>query len=211
MADWKFRGYVEHAAAAVSDAGKRNPKKFEACEHKFLTDGFKDAADRMTGLASAVGTAGSFVLVLVALLVGFATKRDEQSDKLLAASISETQVAQGCSDKSSSDACNAAKLKQAHAEVERARDRLNTLGRLNSAQAITGGLVVVAFLLGLAALLTNPVPGPKAADDGEEGISAWSKALERLKTKRRWIEASLVAQLGAIGSIAYLGRDIFSA
>jgi hypothetical protein len=209
MPDWRFRGYIEHAADALTAAERRASKRFDDNEHKFLTDGFADARDRMTTLASTVGTAGSFVLVLVALLVGFATKTDEHSDKLLAASNTEARLAQGCSDKSSTASCNAAKLEQAHADVERAGARLAELARLNRAQAITGGLVVVGFLLGLAALLTNPVPGPDAAEQGEDGVKAWRKAVDRLKTKRRWIEASLVAQIGAILSIGYLGADVF--
>jgi hypothetical protein len=207
--DWGFRGYVELAAETLRSAAGRDPQKLEAKELTFLSGGFKDARDRMTTLATAVGTAGSFLLVLVALLVGFATKTNDQADKLVAASVAAGQLAEGCSDTPASAACSSAKLQEARADVERAQTRLNALGRLNRAQAVTGGLVMVAFLLGLAALLTNPVPGPNAADDGEDGVVAWSKALERLKTKRKWIIASLASQLSAIASIVYLGADVF--
>jgi len=209
MPSWKFRGYVEHATGVLDNAEARNPCCLEAAERTFLENGFKDAADRMTALATAVGTAGSFVLVLVALLVGFATKADDQSDKLLGASNTEARLALGCSDKDSTMPCDEAKLEQAHADVERARSRLNALGVLNRYQAIAGGLVVLAFLLGLAALLTNPVPGLHAGETDARGVTAWRQALYRLKTKRYWIIASLVAQFGAIVSIALLGADVF--
>ena len=169
MPNWRFRGYVEHAASVLRDAESRKPRHFEASERTFLEEGFKDAADRMTALATAVGTAGSFVLVLVALLVSFASQTDVQSDKLLGASNTEARLALGCSDKDSTLPCDAAKLEQAHADVEHARSRLDTLGALNRYQAITGALVVLAFLLGLAALLTNPVPGLHAGETDAAG------------------------------------------
>jgi hypothetical protein len=193
----------------IRTAENRNPHTFTEGEQRFLDDGFKDAADRMTAIATAVGTAGSFVLVLVALLVGFATSTSDQSNKLVTASNKEAQLLRGCSEKAQKAPCNATKLEQAHAEVEMARQRLSDLGRLNQAQAITGGLVVVAFLLGLAALLTNPVPGPDGSGKGHASVLAWRRALERLKTKRRWIQASLLFQIGAIVSIAYLGWNVF--
>jgi len=210
MPNWRFRGYVEHAASVLRDAESRKPRHFEASERTFLEEGFKDAADRMTALATAVGTAGSFVLVLVALLVSFASQTDVQSDKLLGASNTEARLALGCSDKDSTLPCDAAKLEQAHADVEHARSRLDTLGALNRYQAITGALVVLAFLLGLAALLTNPVPGLHAGETDAAGVTAWRQALERLKTKRYWIIASLAAQFGAIVSIGILGADVFT-
>ena len=207
MPDWKFRGFVEEAASAIEEA--TNTGSLSDDQHAFLKDGFGDARDRMTTLASTVGTAGSFVLVLVALLVGFATQTDDQSDKLIKAVSKEAQLLRGCSGKASRGICKEANIALARGEVERAQLRLNRLGRLNRAQALTGGLVVVGFLLGLAALLTNPVPGPRAAGKNTHSIDVWRRALERLKTKRRWIEASLVAQLCAIASIAYLGADVF--
>jgi hypothetical protein len=176
----------------------------------FLTEGFGEARDRMTTLASTIGTAGSFILVLVALLVGFATKTDAQSDQLVKATTTQSQLIRGCTGDDKPETCNSADIEAARAEVERAQVRLNRLGRLNRAQAVTGALVVVGFLLGLAALLTNPVPGPAAAAKDTKSVAAWKRALQRLKTKRRWIQASRVAQLGAIASIAYLGSDVFS-
>jgi hypothetical protein len=207
--DLRFRGYVEHAADVLKAARATSPAAFTAEQLKFLADGFKDAADRMTTLASAVGTSGSFILVLVALLVGFATNTNAQSDKLLTASNTQAQLALGCSGKASTTACDAAKLEQAQEEVRLARNRLEDLGRLNQAQAIAGAFVVAAFLLGLAAMLSNPVPGPDATKRDEASVNAWKKALDRLKVKRRWIEASLAAQLGAIVSIGVVGATVF--
>jgi hypothetical protein len=164
----------------------------------------------MATLASTIGTAGSFLLVLVALLVGFSTNNDDQSDKLVHATTNLQQQLLGCSDKSSSGSCSGANVADAKAEVARAQRRLNQLGNLNRFEAVTGGLVVLGFLLGLAALLTNPVPGPAAQGRDVASIAAWKRAHERLKVKRRWIEASLAAQVLAILSIAALGLAVLS-
>jgi hypothetical protein len=208
MPDWKWRGFVEEAGKTLKDATAAG--KLSDDQLAFLKDGFDDARDRMTTLATSVGTAGSFVLVLVALLIGFSTKTDEQSDQLIKATNTLTQRLSGCTEKSTSDTCNDAQIEQARDEVSRAQVRLNRLGRLNRAQTITGALVVTGFLLGLAALLTNPVAGPSAAGTDTDSIAAWKRALDRLKTKRWWIIASLCAQLGAIASIVYVGLNVFS-
>jgi hypothetical protein len=208
MSDWKFRGFVEEAAKALEEAGTGT---LTDEQHRFLTEGFNDARDRMTTLATHVGTAGSFILVLVALLVGFAAQTDAQSDKLIEATNKQTALFRGCTESATPQTCARAKIDEAEADVTRAQTRLNRLGDLNQAQAVTAGLVVLGFLLGLAALLTNPVPGPNAAKKDADGITAWRRALERLKTKRHWIIASLVAQLLAVASIGYLAADIFTA
>lgn len=199
-----MRGFMRHATAAL----KRDTLTDE--EHTFLKEGFDPARERMTNLASTIGTAGSFVLVLVALLVGFANGVNEESEKLVAASQAATLAAQGCSaDDATSATCSQAKLEQALNNVQRAETRVSDLARLNKYQAAAGGFVMLGFLLGLAGLLTNPVVGPNAGEKNGTGVTAWKDAVDRLGTKRNWIIASLVAQLGAIIAITLLGAEVF--
>jgi hypothetical protein len=177
-------------------------------EEKFLTAEFDGARERMTNLASTVGTAGSFVLVLVALLVGFANGAKDQSDKLLTASQSASLLAKGCSDQTPTASCNSTKLDQALQGVQNAQQRVQDVANLNKWQAVAGGLVLMGFLLGLGGILTNPVPGPKVGKEGN-GVAAWNDAVDRLKLKRNWIIASLVFQIGAIIAIAVVGAEVF--
>jgi hypothetical protein len=99
-------------------------------------------------------------LVLVALLVGFAKGASDQSVKLVDASKAATLLTQGCSDKETSTACNQAKLNQALDTVKLEQQRVGDLGTLNQLQAAAGGFVLLGFLLGIAGILPNPVPGP---------------------------------------------------
>ena len=198
-----MRGFTSHATAILK-ADSLTKK-----EHNFLTKDFDGARERMTNMASTVGTAGSFVLVLVALLVSLANGVNSESDKLLAASQTAALGVQGCSDRTSSTVCDRAKLNQALASVRRAQKRVSDTGRLNKAQALAGGFVVIGFLLGLGGVLINPVPGPDAVETDGNGVKAWRTANKRLKRKRNWIMASLVFQLCAIASIGYLGAQVF--
>lgn len=199
-----MRGFMHHAGAALQG------NTLNAEQHEFLKEGFDGARERMTNLASTIGTAGSFVLVLVALLVGFANSVNEESDKLVAASQAATLAAQGCSDDAAASAtCSQAKLQQALDNVGRAEQRVSDLTGLNEYQAAAGGFVMLGFLLGLAGLLTNPVVGPHASRKDQAGVTAWKNAVDRLGAKRNWIITSLVAQLSAIMAITLLGLEVF--
>jgi hypothetical protein len=83
------------------------------------------------------------------------------------------------------------------------------LSKLNKAQAIAAGFVLLGFLLGLAGILTNPVPGPDTAATGTKRFEAWRTAVERLNRKRNWIIWALVAEVGAVISILYVAVNVF--
>jgi hypothetical protein len=204
MSGVDMRGFTTYADQVVEGEGD-----VSAEAQMFLAKEFDGARERMTNLASTVGTAGSFVLVLVALLVGFANGASEESSELVKASREATLLAQGCSDETPSAACDAAKLEQALQTVEERENRVDDLQRLNAWQAVAGGFVLAGFVFGIAGVLTNPVPGPEAKkNDTKVGTkAAWKLAVDRLGRKKDWVILSLLAQLGAGISIGVIGWD----
>jgi hypothetical protein len=158
-------------------------------------------------------------LVLVALLVGFAKGASDESVKLVDASKAAALLTQGCSDKETSTACNQAKLNQALDTVKLEQQRVGDLGTLNQLQAAAGGFVLLGFLLGIAGILTNPVPGPDtkhnepAPAGGPVPVGtkqAWKHAVGRLSPKKVWIILSLVAQAGAVVLIVTIGVNVLT-
>jgi hypothetical protein len=204
------QGFTKYAEAVITDAKARSPQEVTADEEKFLTEEFDPARERMTSLASTVGTAGSFLLVLVALLVSFASGFNEQSDELVAASEKARLLAEGCSEEAASETCDTRRLEQQLAAVEREQRQLKDLGDLNVAQTVAGGAVLLGFLLGLAAHLTNPIPGPKPAGQNTRSVDAWDTAVDRLKVKRNWIIGSFLVQvIIGVGAIGWLAWEVF--
>jgi hypothetical protein len=198
-----MRGFTTYADEALQD------DQLTQNELTFLKTEFNSARDRMTGFATTATTVGSLVLVLVALLVGFAKGTQDQSDKVLTASQNYDLLVANCTDKATDPACTEAKRQQALQSVENARNHVSDLSKLNKAQAIAAGFVLLGFLLGLAGILTNPVPGPDTAATGTKRFEAWRTAVERLNRKRNWIICALVAEVGAVISILYVAVNVF--
>jgi hypothetical protein len=202
-----MRGFTAYADQAVEGQGD-----VTSLHQKFLAAEFNGARERMTNLASTVGTAGSFVLVLVALLVGFAKGATDEQSKLVDASKAATLVAEGCSDTPSA-ACTDKKVQQAVDAVTRQEQRVGDLQRLNQLQAAAGGFVLLGFVLGLAGVLTNAVPGPDAHQNEDNVVgskAAWKLAVDRLGRKKWWVIASLGAQTLATAAIVAVGVDVFT-
>jgi hypothetical protein len=225
------QGFSKLASTALRH-NKAPKSSLTPAELAFLKDEFGPARDRMATLATTVGTTGSFLLVLVALLVSFATASGKEADELVAASEEASLLEQRCSEEEPTPDCTARKLQQAQDAVERERDQVSDLTDLNTAQAVAGGAALIGFLLSLGAHLTNPVAGPRTGahtpaptrtngtDDGESSsssgggptngnqVAAWIEAVDRLKVKRHWIEASLVAQIVGVVAVGYIAYDV---
>src|SRR4051794_19828424 len=100
-------------------------------ELDFLQIEFPAARERMTGFATTATTVGSLVLVLVALLVGFAKGSQDQSDKVVQASQKYDLLLSNCTDTSTDETCNQAVRQQALQNVVDAQNRVGDLDRLN--------------------------------------------------------------------------------
>jgi hypothetical protein len=199
----EMRGFTRYANAALED------NRLTVKEHDFLTKEFDGARERMTGLAGTVGTAGSVVVALVAVLVGFAAGANEQQDKLTDATNKQALLLQHCGGDTTTPACDATEREQARGEVDKANQRVNQLTDLNKTQAAAGILVTFGFMLALGGVLTNPVPGPESVGRGELSVQAWREAVERLNVKKRWIMGSIAAQSLAIVAIIIVAAKIF--
>jgi hypothetical protein len=180
-------------------------------ERTYLKDEFGPARSRMETMGATIGTAGSFLLVLVALLIGFAQGTNEQGDELVTAADEARTTALQCDPQQPSEACTREKIQQAVAKVQREEEQLGDLGRQSKTQAVVAGLALAGFLLGFCALLTNPIPGFEALKGtGDEGIQDWRNTRGRLKRKRNWIILSLIVQVVAIVFLVVLGVDVFT-
>jgi hypothetical protein len=209
------QGFTKHANEALKEQDGSAKTVLSAGGFDFLKSEFGLARDRMATLATTVGTTGSFLLVLVALLVTFATASEKESDELVAASEKATLLAQRCSEDAPTAECTDRKLQQAQDAVRREREQVGDLRDLNVAQALTGAAALVGFLLSLGAHLTNPVAGPRAmvtpdAGQTDKRVAAWIAAVDRLKWKRRWIVWSFTAQMVGAGAIVYLAYEVFT-
>ena len=208
------QGFVKVANRALKDEAGNQKDTLSQNEFDFLTAEFGPARDRMAALATTVGTTGSFLLVLVALLVSFATGAAKESDELVAASEAQSLLAQRCSDDSTSPACSERRLQLAEDRIRRERDQVSELQDLNVAQAAAGAAALLGFLLSLGAHMTNPVAGPASraapkAGESDGGVGEWIAAVDRLTLKRRWIEAALIAEAVGVGAVAYLAYEVF--
>jgi hypothetical protein len=191
------RGFTSRAATAFSN------ETLSPQEQEFLTREFDGARERMTNLASTVGTAGSFVLVLVALLISFANGVREASTKQTAAEQKEALL--GCLDKA---ACRDLRKSQASDNAQSAKTRVHRLQLLNANQAIIGACVMLGFVFGLFGVLTNPVRGPDADGGDKRAIAAWKTAVGRLNLKRNWIVAALLVQAVGVFFILILAIQV---
>jgi hypothetical protein len=203
------KGFTAYADAVLEDGSLR------ADEQQFLAREFDGARERMTNLASTVGTAGSFVLVLVALLVSFANGVRDESDKQTAAAQSEALLNAGCGEKSDTERCLPRRAAQAGANKDDAKKRVDHLNALNKTQAIIGVCVLLGFVLGLAGVVINPVRGPDAVADSEgkaheATVEGWKAAVGRLKRKRNCIGAALLVQGAGMVAIVVLAFQVAS-
>lgn len=206
------QGFTTLAEATLCENGQPR-STLSAQGYEFLKSEFAPARDRMASLATTVGTTGSFLLAILALLVGFATGVGEESDELVAASEKASLLAAQCVEDTPSPECTTQKVEQAQAAVERERAQVSELQDLNTAQAVVGAAALLGFLFALGAHLTNPVPGPMAHEppaSGNDGrIAPWLDAVNRLKVKRRWIEAAGAAQAFGVIAVFYLAYEVF--
>jgi hypothetical protein len=171
-------------------------------EDKYLRAEFPSARDRTTALASTVGTAGSFLLALVAVVVAIASGVSEQSAKVITAGNAAATLAAGCTEDSTSAACTDQKVEQARQQLATAQARLEEIASLNEKNAAVGALVLAAFLLGIVAQFTTPVV-PRTASAGD-----WNDVLNRYQLKRWMIIVSLAFQLVAVGVLIYMALDV---
>ncbi len=153
------QGFVKVANRALKDEAGNQKDTLSQNEFDFLTAEFGPARDRMAALTTTVGTTGSFLLVLVALLVSFVTGAANESDELVATSEAQSLLAQRCSDDSSSPACSDLRLQFAEDRIRRELDQVSELQDLNVAQSAAGAAALLGFVLSLGAHMTNPVAG----------------------------------------------------
>jgi hypothetical protein len=173
-------------------------------EEKYIRAEFPSARDRTNALAATVGTAGSFLLALVAIVVAIASGVSEQSAKVITAGNAAATLAAGCTAETPAASCTEQKVEQARQDLASARARLEEVANLNERNAIIGALVLIAFLLGLLAQFTTPV-APLAKTAAE-----WDAVMDRYQLKRYMIIASLGFQLVAVGVLVYTAFEVFS-
>ena len=203
------QGFTAYADAVLKDRALR------ADEQQFLAREFDGARERMTNLASTVGTAGSFILVLVALLVSFANGVRDEADKQTTAAQSERLLKAGCGEKSDTAKCLPLRAKLAGDNKAGAQKRVDHLNALNGTQAIIGLCVLLGFVLGLVGVVINPVRGPDAVahEKGtadEATVTGWKMAVGRLKRKRNYIGLALAVQCVGMGFIVLLAVQVAS-
>lgn len=172
-------------------------------EDTYLRAEFPSARDRTTALASTVGTAGSFLLALVAIVIAIASGVSEQSNKVITAGDAAAQLAAGCVEDMPSTACTDQKVMQAAAALDTAQARLEEIVSLNRKNAAVGALVLGAFLLGILAQFTTPIPPLVKRDK-----LLWNAVLDRYMLKRWMIIASLVLQLCAVVLLVYMAGEV---
>ena len=205
------QGFTTLAEATLCE--NETPRSTLSSEgYEFLKTEFAPARDRMASLATTVGTTGSFLLAILALLGGLATDVGKESDELVTASEKAFYWQRSVS-RTPSPECTEQKLGQAQAEVERERDQVSESAVLNAAQALVGAAALLGFLFSLGAHLTNPVPGPQAHVPPENNVDGrvqpWLNAVDRLKVKRHWIEAAGIAQAIGVAAVFYLAYEVF--
>jgi len=202
-------GFFALANSTLEAADNRNPPHLEGPEHEFLTKEFPTARDRTNALASTVGTAGSFLLTLIALAVALAGGLTDKSAKLVEATNKSAQLAAHCSDQDQATRCSKLRTTQAAEAVKQAKDSFTETVTLTNRQALAGGLILIAFFLGLIAQLVNPVPGPRAHLQSANGIAEWKSLMDRYKIKRLWIIPSFGFQLAAGVVIIWTAWEIW--
>jgi hypothetical protein len=171
-------------------------------EDDYLRKEFPDSRDRTTALAGTVGTAGSFLLALVAIVIAIASGVSEQSNKVVSAGNAATSVAAGCLAETQTPACTEQRVSEARQTLATAQARLEEIASLNQKNAIVGGFVVAAFLVGLLAQFSTPIP-PISSD-----VSAWNGVLVRYRIKRWMIISSLLFQLAAVAVLLYMAGEV---
>jgi hypothetical protein len=146
-------GFFRLAKSTLETASNRSPPDLTEPEHAFLTKEFPTARDRTNALASTVGTAGSFLLTLIALAVALAGGLTDKSAKVVEATNKSAQLALGCSDQDQRTECSKLRVTNAATAAKEAQDSFSETVTLTNRQALAGGLILIAFFLGLIAQL----------------------------------------------------------
>ena len=199
-------GYFAVASSAIDFAEANG--EIKPNDLKFLTDEFKGALDRVNSIASTIGTAGSFLLALVAVAVSLTTGLHDKTGAVTKAADATAQLAQGCLPANASPACTKIQLDHAVRDVNSAQQALTQTSTLTTWQAIAAFLILLAFLAALLSQLINPVMTPAAKGGHPSGISDWRRILNRYEAKRALVLLSFCLQTAAAAFIVVIALTV---
>ena len=170
-------------------------------EHEYLEDHFIASRDRVSALATIIGSAGTVLLAFLTIIVTAASGVNAEATKATEAAEMQRLVMLRCESKTPDvAACDAEKDNQAKARVARAKDRQEEVARVGETQVLAGGLLFAAFLASILSHLINPLPpwfSAKSPSD-KERADGWSTVRDRYRSKRLWIVAALLLDGAAV-------------
>ena len=186
-------GFYARSGEVLELARRRTPPELRDEERKYLEIQFTPSRDRMGTIANTIGTAGSFLLALVAILVSLATGIGKQADEVISATETLQQTAAGCAEMPPRPTCTETRLQQQQARVEREQIEIKDIADRSLWQAFVGGFVLLGFLSGLASHLFNPIPSERALTDNDS-IDEWEDVRTHYVWKRRPIILAFIFQ-----------------
>jgi hypothetical protein len=194
-------GYFAVARKAIDDAEERG--WITPSDLMFLKSEFEDALSRVNSIASTIGTAGSFLLALIAIAVSLTAGLNDKTSAVNRAADNTASVASRCVPASPSVQCTKLEIDHAVKDLNDAQGVLSQTSALTRWQAIGGFLILLGFFSALFSQLINPVLTPAAGRDDGSGISEWRRIILRYQWKRGLVLASFCLQ-GAAALIVVL-------